>query len=122
MLRPIESVPASRSTSSHRNPHSSPRRKPVTIVSQTSTAQSGSFDASSRIRAASAAVGGRGFGAGCGGASAFSIGFRAIQPHRTARLNAPERMTWIWRIVDFDSGRHLCRPHRLSHLCSSGVR
>jgi len=29
-----------------------------------------------------------------------------IHRHRTARLNAPDKIQWIWRIVDAASGRH----------------
>jgi hypothetical protein len=80
------------------------RRAPVTIVSQTRTAQSGSSHEALRMRAASADVGGCGFAEGCLGGSAFSMGLRDNQRHRTARRSAPLRITWIWRIVDWASG------------------
>lgn len=64
-----------------RSPHTPPRRAPVVMVNQTRVPQSGSFHASVRIVAASAAVGGFGFGRGTFGGSVCSTGFTAIQPN-----------------------------------------
>ncbi|MDN5748153.1 MAG: hypothetical protein L0H64_06550 [Pseudonocardia sp.] len=122
MLRDTEITPVDRSTSTHRSAHSSPRRTPVTIASHTSVPHSGSAHASVRIRAASSGDGGRGLAFGAGGVSANTIGFDEIQPHRTARFNAPLRMKWIWRIVAAPSDLHLCVRQRSSHSWSYGVR
>ena len=118
MLRSTDSTPPTTSRSFQRSAHSSPRRKPVTIVSQTSTAQSGSDQASLRMRAASSGDGGCGFAAGCGGGSACSIGFVDSQRQRTARFSAPLRMTWICRTVDRDRPRQTWGRHRPSHWCA----
>lgn len=67
---------------------------------------SGSCQASLRIRAACSAVGGCGFGLGCGGGTAWVMGLVAIQRHRIARFSAPLRMKWMYRMLPFDSGRH----------------
>jgi hypothetical protein len=75
--------------------HSSPRRTPVTIASQTSAPQSGSDHASARIRAASCAVGGCGLGFGAAGGSACMIGFVESQRPIVARVRTM-----------FDSTRH----------------
>ena len=53
MLFSSVSTPAARSRWRHRIAHSSPRQNPVTMVSQIRMAQSGSFHASVRMRAAS---------------------------------------------------------------------
>jgi integrase len=71
------------------------------------SAQSGSFHASLRMRAASAAVGGCGLGLGGEGGSASAIGFAATHFQRTARRSAPLRMKWICRTVDAESGRQV---------------
>ena len=75
------------STCRQRNAHSSPRRAPLTIVSQTNIPQSGSTRNDSAIkRAASSGVGGCGSGDGTGGGSAWSIGLTPTHRQRTARL------------------------------------
>jgi hypothetical protein len=66
---------------------------PVTIVSQSSVPQSGSFHASAMILAASSADGGRGLDIGTAGGSAKAIGYPETYFRRTARRNAPLR---IW--------------------------
>jgi len=98
------------------SPNQSPRRAPVIIVSQTNVPRSSSIaNASSMISAASSADGGCGFGLGARGFVTDSIGLTRSQSQRMAALNAPFRMTWICRRVDFPSGRHVCGLHRLSH-------
>ena len=78
------------------------------MVSQTSVPQSGSFQASSMISAASWAVGGLGLGGWTAGGSASVIGFVATQFQRCARRNAPDRIQWIFRTVHSASGRQVC--------------
>jgi hypothetical protein len=65
------------------------------MASQTKVPQSGSFHASVASWAAWWAEGGLGFGWGADGGMASSIGLCASHRHRTARLNAPERIQWI---------------------------
>jgi hypothetical protein len=63
----IVSLPFSRLTADHRMAQTSPRRAPVVIVDHTNAPQSGSLQAAFTIRAASAGVGGCGFGLGAAG-------------------------------------------------------
>jgi hypothetical protein len=87
MARRTVTTARPRSTWRHCNAHSSPRRAPLTIVSQTSIPQSGSARNASAIkRAASSGVGGCGSGDGTGGGSAWSIGLTLTHRQRTARL------------------------------------
>lgn len=81
-----------RSTSSHRNAQSSPRRAPVTIASQTNMPQAGSFQAWAAIRAACSEDGGVGSEWLVGGESASATGFVPSQRQRTARLQASLRI------------------------------
>ncbi|MDT7597296.1 MAG: hypothetical protein QOJ06_2842 [Pseudonocardiales bacterium] len=96
MLLSSINTPAVRSRWRHRIAQSSARRNPVTMVSQIRMAQSWSCQASLRMRAACSAVGGCGFGLGCGGGTAWAMGLVAIQRHRTARFSAPLRMKWMY--------------------------
>src|SRR6478609_4874916 len=115
MLALKTATPASGLRCDQRKPQTSPRRAPVVIVNSTRTPQSGSFHASSRINAASAAVGGDGLGRGVGGGSVWSIGLTAIHPQRTARVNDPLRMAWTTRMLAGASGVHRWGPQALSH-------
>ena len=121
MLRRIASTPAARSRCSHRRAHSSPRRAPVTIASQTQQCPSRDRShASSRCAPPPPAVGGRGSGLVLVEARPASIGLVPIHRHRTARFNPPLRMKCICRMVEAPSGRHTCGLHRTSHTCSRG--
>jgi hypothetical protein len=92
--------------SCQRRSQSPPLLAPHVMASQTSVPQSGSFHASVTSRAASEADGGSGFGVGADGGDASSIGFCVIHRQRTARANAPDRIQWIWRILDAAKDRH----------------
>lgn len=95
MLVRIISGPVVKSKRSQASAHSSPRRAPVTIASQTNMPQSGSFQASAEMRAACSVVGGCGFGGGAAGGFALSMGLTLIHFHRTARSHAPLRIASI---------------------------
>ena len=83
---PVGEHAGRRSTSDQRSAHSSPRRAPVVIVSQTSVPQSGSSHAASTIRAASSADGGCGSGRRAAGARPAATGFVADPPPAHALL------------------------------------
>ena len=105
--------PASRSTSAHCSPHSSPRRAPVTAASHRYKARrSSSWSLAAAMTAATVAgVGEVGERCGALGSLAEPAGFRSIHSQRTAAVNAPDRIAWIWRIVIPDIGRHWCGWH-----------
>ena len=111
-----------KSIRSQRSAHSSPRRAPVVIASQTSMPQSGSCQASATIarpaRRSAAGVGLR----GARSAPACSNGLRPTQPQRTARLPAPFRMAWILRREPGPGAGTACGPHRSSHRARAAVR
>jgi hypothetical protein len=82
--------------------------------------QSGSFHASTTMRAASCPLGGCGFDFGTVGFAACVAGFTASQRQRTALLKAALRFAWISRTVDGANGRQVCPawrrpPHRSRH-------
>ena len=123
MLERMSRTPAAKSIRSQRSAHSSPRRAPVVIASQTSMPQSGSRHASPTIAAACAGV--RRVGVGrrlLRGASACLTGLVPIQRHRTARVKAPLSTVWIWRRYEAPSGLQTCGPQRSSQSCSASVR
>jgi hypothetical protein len=92
------------------------------MASQINMPQSGSFQASTQMRAASSVFGGLGLGGGAAGGLALSIGLTLIHFQRTALAQAPLRIASIWRTVAGASGLHWCGRQRASQLCSRGVR
>jgi hypothetical protein len=122
MARRYVSTPPSRSTWFQHRAQISLRRPPVVIVSQTSAPQSGSRHASSRIRTASAAVGGCGSGFRAAGGEASATGLNETQRQRTAFSKAPFSTKWMCRTVAGASGEQTCGRQRSSQTCSRGVR
>lgn len=77
------------------------RRAPRTAESHTDRPHSAAaVQAVSTMRAIWVLVGGRGCGRIVDGGRTNGIGLNSIQPHRTAALHAPERITWIDRTLD----------------------
>jgi hypothetical protein len=58
------------------------------------------FHAASTMRAIWSLVGGRGCGRGFDGRRTPGIGLKLIHPHRTAALQAPDRIAWIDRTLE----------------------
>jgi hypothetical protein len=85
----------------------SPRRRPVIIVSHSNIPQSGSAHAAFRIRAASAALGGSGFGRLGEGAFAKAALLTPRCCQRTPRSSAALMIWCICRTVALASGRHV---------------
>jgi hypothetical protein len=56
--------------------------------------------AASTMSAIWSLAGGRGLGLGFDGGRTDSIGFKLIQPHRTAAVQAPDKIAWIDRTLD----------------------
>jgi hypothetical protein len=52
------------------------------------------------MRAICSLVGGQGLGCGFDGGRTDGIGLKLIQPHRTAALQAPDKIAWIERTLD----------------------
>jgi hypothetical protein len=93
LLDRIVTTAAAKSIRPQRSAHSSPRRAPLVIASQTNRPHTGSFHASEEIRAAWEADGGCGLGLAARGATALAHGLVPIHSHRTACAKALLRMT-----------------------------
>ncbi len=91
-------VPPSKSISSQRSAHSSPRRHPVVRAAYTRRPRSGLCSSqASRRRPTSSSVGGTTSFCLTGGDEARSVGLRSIQPHRSAWCSAADRTAWDLR-------------------------